>query len=336
MPTLNLNEIRARATTFAQEWANEASERAEAQSFWNEFFEVFGVKRRRVAVFEKQVAKLPNGGQLAQGRIDLFWPGTLLAEHKSAGRDLAAAFEQALDYFSGLDASEIPRYVVVSDFARFRLTDLESGRQWEFTLAQLPRRIELFGFIAGYQAQRIRDEDPINERAVRVLGDLHDALKRDGYAGEKLEVLLVRLVFCFFADDTGIFNPKDAFLDLIESHTREDGADVGQTLARLFEVLNTREAERQKSLDDDFARFPYVNGRLFEKNLPIPDFNGEMRKQLLACCAINWAAISPAIFGAMFQKIIELDARDRRRQLGAHYTSEKNIKKLLALKIRSP
>lgn len=160
MSALNWNEIRARATAFAKEWADEARERAEAQSFWNDFFEVFGVKRRRVAVFEKQVAKLPNGGQLAQGRIDLFWPGTLLAEHKSAGKDLTAAFGQALDYFSGLDANEIPRYVVVSDFARFRLTDLESGKQWEFTLAQLPKRIELFGFIAGYQTQHIRDEDP--------------------------------------------------------------------------------------------------------------------------------------------------------------------------------
>ncbi len=329
MSTLNWTEIRARATSFAKEWADEASERAEAQSFWNDFFEVFGVKRRRVAVFEKQVAKLPNGGRFAQGRIDLFWPGTLLAEHKSAGQDLTAAFGQALDYFSGLKDNEVPRYVVVSDFACFRLTDLESGKQWDFTLAQLPKRIELFGFIAGYQTQRIRDEDPINERAVRVLGDLHDALKQDGYAGEKLEILLVRLVFCFFADDTGIFNPKDAFLDLIESHTREDGADVGQTLAKLFEVLNSPDVERQKSLDDDFARFPHVNGRLFEKTLPIPDFNGAMRGQLIACGEINWAAISPAIFGAMFQKIIELDARDRRRQLGAHYTSEKNILKLI-------
>jgi hypothetical protein len=329
MPTLNWNEIRSRATTFAKDWANEASERAEAQSFWNDFFEVFGVKRRRVAVFEKQVAKLPNGGKTANGRIDVFWPGTLLAEHKSAGRDLTAAFEQALDYFSGLKDSDVPRYIIVSDFARIRLTDLETKKEHEFPLSQFPKHIERFGFIAGYQKQRIRDEDPINERAVRVLGELHDALKQDGYSGEKLEVFLVRLVFCFFADDTGIFNPKDAFLDLIENRTREDGADVGQTLAKLFEVLNQPAAERQKSLDEDLAAFPYINGRLFESALPIPDFNSAMRAQLLACCELNWAAISPAIFGAMFQKIIELDAKDRRRQLGAHYTSETNILKLI-------
>lgn len=329
MPTLNWNEIRTRATAFAKDWAAEASERAEAQSFWNEFFEVFGVKRRRVAVFEKQVAKLPSGGKTTNGRIDVFWPGTLLAEHKSAGRDLSDAFVQALDYFSGLKDNEVPRYVVVSDFARFRLIDLEDNQECEFPLAELPQHIESFGFIAGYQKKRIRDEDPINELAVRVLGELHDALKQDGYSGEKLEVFLVRLVFCFFADDTGIFTPKDSFLDLIENRTREDGADVGQTLATLFEVLNQSDTERQKSLDEDLARFPHVNGRLFEKNLPIPHFNSAMRAQLIACCELNWAAISPAIFGAMFQKIIELDAKDRRRQLGAHYTSEANILKLI-------
>ena len=329
MPTLNWNEIRTRAAAFAKEWANEGSERAEAQSFWNDFFEVFGVKRRRVAVFEKQVAKLPNGGKTANGRIDVFWPGTLLAEHKSAGHDLSAAFEQALDYFSGLKDSEVPRYVIVSDFSKIRLTDLDMGREHEFLLSQFAKNIERFGFIAGYAKQQIRDQDPINERAVRVLGDLHDALKQDGYSGEKLEVFLVRLVFCFFADDTGIFNPKDVFLDLIENRTHEDGSDVGPMLAKLFEVLNTPEPDRQKSLDEDLAAFPYVNGHLFEKTLPIPDFNGAMRTQLIACCELHWAAISPAIFGAMFQKIIELDAKDRRRQLGAHYTSETNILKLI-------
>ncbi len=329
MPTLNWNEIRTRAAAFAKEWANEGSERAEAQSFWNDFFEVFGVKRRRVAVFEKQVAKLPNGGKTANGRIDVFWPGTLLAEHKSAGHDLSAAFEQALDYFSGLKDSEVPRYVIVSDFSKIRLTDLDMGKEHEFLLSQFAKNIERFGFIAGYAKQQIRDQDPINERAVRVLGDLHDALKQDGYSGEKLEVFLVRLVFCFFADDTGIFNPKDVFLDLIENRTHEDGSDVGPMLAKLFEVLNTPEPDRQKSLDEDLAAFPYVNGHLFEKTLPIPDFNGAMRTQLIACCELHWAAISPAIFGAMFQKIIELDAKDRRRQLGAHYTSETNILKLI-------
>ncbi len=161
------------------------------------------------------------------------------------------------------------------------------------------------------------------------MGDLHDALKRDGYAGHPLEMFLVRLLFCLFADDTGIFQPKDSFQDLIESDTAADGANLGDELHRLFVVLNTPEDKRQRSLPDSLRSFPYVNGKLFEERLDPPVFNADMRRMLLALAELNWGAISPAIFGAMFQSVIELDARDRRRQLGAHYTSEANILKLI-------
>lgn len=117
MPNLTWPEIRSRATAFAREWAGETAERAEAQTFWNEFFAIFGVSRRRVAVYEQRAERL---GKVAKGRIDVFWPGTLLAEHKSAGQDLDAAFEQATDYFAGLGEDELPRYVVVSDLRTFR------------------------------------------------------------------------------------------------------------------------------------------------------------------------------------------------------------------------
>lgn len=324
MASLTWHEIRRRAVAFANEWQNENSERAEAQSFWNDFFEVFGVKRRRVAVFEKQVNKLAQ----AQGRIDVFWPGMLLAEHKSLGLDLTAAFTQAMDYFHGLTDAELPRYVVVSDFQRFKLYDLDEKTENEFSVKEFPDHINLFGFIAGYQALRLREQDPINEKAVEYVGRLHDALKQDGYAGHQLEVFLVRLVFCLFADDTGIFMPKDSFHALLEN-TREDGDDTGSLLAKLFQVLNKPESNRQKSLDETLALFPYVNGRLFEEYLDIPEFNSEMRRLLLECSSLNWATISPAIFGAMFQKVIELDAKERRRQLGAHYTSETNILKVI-------
>jgi hypothetical protein len=329
MPTLNWNEIRLRAARFSAEWAGATSERGDAQSFWDSFFDVFGVARRRVAVFEQQVQKLALAGQNKTGRMDVFWPGYLLGEHKSAGEDLHAAYEQALGYLHGLKPEDQPRYIVVCDFAQFRFYDLEARTECAFFLSEFAAHIHLFGFIAGYQTARIREEDPINERAVQLLGELHDLLKKDGYSGEKLEVFLVRLVFCLFADDTGIFNPKDIFIELLENHTRVDGGDTGALLAKLFEVLATKHEERQKSLDEDLARFPYVNGRLFEKQLPIPDFSSAMRQLLLDCCALNWSAISPAIFGAMFQAIIELDAKDRRRQLGAHYTSEKNILRLI-------
>lgn len=335
MPSLSWLEIRDRATRFASEWKDVTSERAEAQSFWNDFFEVFGVRRRRVAVYEKHVAKLPRDGRTEHGRIDVFWPATLLAEHKSAGSDLTAAFKQALDYFAGLENEEWPRYVVVSDFQRFRLYDLEDDTEVEFPLRDLASRISLFGFIAGYSKIKVRDEDPLNITAVQLLGELHDALKKNGYgldisgkAGHTLQLFLVRILFCLFADDTGLFSPKDSFLELVE-RSKEDGSDTGALIARLFQVLNTKRKQRQKSLELEFAPFPYVNGRLFEEKLDIPEFSGEMRHLLLKCCRVQWANISPAIFGAMFQRVIDLDAKERRRQLGAHYTSEANIRKVI-------
>ncbi|MFA6311293.1 MAG: DNA methyltransferase [Sterolibacterium sp.] len=323
---LSWSDIRANAQKFAKDWGAATSERAEAQTFWNEFFAVFGVQRRRVAVYEKTVSRLKHAGL---GRIDVFWPGLLLAEHKSAGADLDAAFQQAADYFEGLTDKELPRYVVVSDFQHVHLHDLEEGTQHTLSLKEFPRKIHLFGFIAGYRRQKVKEEDPINVEAVQKMGDLHDLLKRDGYSGHELEVFLVRLLFCLFADDTGIFQPKDALQDLVENHTAEDGSDLGDELHHLFVVLNTSPDKRQKSLPEILKAFPHVNGRLFEERLDPPVFNREMRALMIELTTMNWGAISPAIFGAMFQAVIELDARDRRRQLGAHYTSEANILKLI-------
>lgn len=326
---LSWNEIRSRATAFAADWKGTESEDADAKPFWDAFFEVFGVSRRKVASFEKRVHKLGT----AQGKIDLLWKGTLLIEHKSLGRDLGQAYKQAIDYFPGLKPEELPRYVLVCDFEQFELHDLEPDEGakavHKFKLSQLPQNIHRFAFIAGYRTQHIRESDPINQEAVVAVGQLHDALKRDNYTGEKLEVFLVRLLFCLFADDTGIFQPKDSFHDLIEFHTKDDGSDVGAVLEEMFSTLNEKPETRQRRLAEHFARFPYVNGKLFEAHHRPPQFDAAMRKQLLGLCAMNWGAISPAIFGAMFQTVIELEATDRRRELGAHYTSEANILKLL-------
>jgi hypothetical protein len=326
---LSWNEIRSRATAFAAEWKGTESEDADAKPFWDAFFEVFGVSRRKVASFEKRVHKLGT----AQGKIDLLWKGTLLIEHKSLGRDLAKAYKQAIDYFPGLKPEELPRYILVCDFEHFELHDLEPDEgakaSHKFKLSELPQNIQRFAFIAGYRTQHIRESDPINQEAVVAVGQLHDALKRDNYTGEKLEVFLVRLLFCLFADDTGIFQPKDSFHDLIEFHTHEDGSDVGAALEEMFGTLNEKPENRQGKLAEHFAQFPYVNGKLFEAHHRPPQFDTAMRKQLLTLCAMNWGAISPAIFGAMFQTVIELEAADRRRELGAHYTSEANILKLL-------
>ncbi len=320
---LSLNEIRDRARAFAKEWAGETSERAEAQSFWNGFFDVFGVKRRRVAVFEQKAGRF-NGSR--HGRIDVFWPGVMLAEHKSAGVDLDAAYAQATDYFAGLSDAELPRYVLVSDFQRFRLHDLDGdAAPVEFALADLHKHIGRFGFISGYQTRTYKEEDPVNVQAAERMGKLHDALKAAGYDGHALELLLVRLLFCLFADDTGIF-PRQAFHDLIEQRTSEDGADLGLWIGRLFQVLNTPLEARQKTLDEQLAELPYVNGKLFEEMLPLADFNAQMRGLLLDASTLDWSRISPAIFGSMFQSVMDAKAR---RNLGAHYTSEKNILKLI-------
>jgi hypothetical protein len=158
------------------------------------------------------------------------------------------------------------------------------------------------------------------------MGRLHDALKAAGYEGHPLEVLLVRLLFCLFAEDTGIFQPASAFRSWIEERTASDGSDLGPQLAQLFQVLNTPEDRRTKTLDEQIAAFPYVNGKLFEEMLPIADFDTAMREALLDCCALDWSGISPAIFGALFQSIMDAKAR---RNLGAHYTSEENILKLI-------
>ncbi|MGQ0652067.1 MAG: class I SAM-dependent DNA methyltransferase [Betaproteobacteria bacterium] len=315
------NEIRDRAIAFSREWQDEKRERGEAQTFWNEFFAVFGVPRRRVATFEEPVKRL--GAK--RGRIDAFWKGVLVVEHKSRGQDLDRAFVQALDYFPGIADRDLPKHVLVSDFARFRLFDLDAQTDFEFALKDLHKHIKRFGFIAGYAPQEIKPQDPVNIRAAEQMGRLHDLLKAAGYSGHDLEVLLVRLVFCLFADDTGIFQ-KQAFRDWVETRTAEDGSDLGPQLALLFQILNTPDAKRQKNLDEQLASFAYVNGKLFEEALKVASFDRRMRATLLDCCALNWGSVSPAIFGALFQSIMDEKAR---RNLGAHYTSEENILKLI-------
>ena len=319
---LSWNEVRVRAASFAEDWRDAAYEKGETQSFYNDFFEVFDVRRRTVARYEEHVSKLDN----RSGYIDLFWPGVLIVEQKSAGRDLDKAYGQAGEYFDALAQAERPRYILVSDFQTFELHDLDERETVAFPLADLPSHVEAFGFILGVQRRTFRDQDPVNIKAAELVGRLHDALEAAGYGGHDLERFLVRIVFCLFADDTGIFEPRDIFFDFLETRTGKDGADLGPWLAQLFQVLDTREEDRVATLDEDLARFPYVNGRLFEESLRIPSFNAAMRTALLDACQFDWSNISPAIFGALFQSV--MDPEERREQ-GAHYTTEKNILKVI-------
>ncbi|HNW90970.1 MAG TPA: N-6 DNA methylase [Bacteroidales bacterium] len=319
--TLSWNEIKERAARFSKEWENASNEDAEAKTFLYEFFNVFGISQRKVATFEHKVKKLDDH----DGYIDMLWKGTLLVEMKSRGRNLDKAFDQAKEYLQKLPQHELPKYILVSDFDVLRLTDLEENTTNEFHLKDFISNIHLFGFIAGYQKRTYKEEDPVNIKAAELMGKLHDRLKAIGYSGHALERYLVRLLFCLFSEDTGIFE-KGLFKDYIEQKTKEDGSDLAYHMAAIFDVLNKPRESRFTNMDESLAAFPYVNGKLFEEALPMASFDTNMRKTLLESCDLDWGKISPAIFGSLFQSVMDDKAR---RNLGAHYTSEKNILKLI-------
>ena len=319
---LGWDEIARRAKAFSEDWADAHYEKGETQSFYNDFFEVFGIKRRQVADYERRVKLLDN----KQGFIDLFWPRTLLVEQKSATLDLKRAETQALDYLVGIHPTEQPRFILTCDFQTWVLRDRDSsGEPLTFKLPDLHKHVQAFDFMLGRRVSFERQE-AVTIKAAELMGRIHDALEDNGYTGHDLERYLVRLLFCMFADDTGIFQPKDIFLQLIENDTLEDGSNVGRIINELFEVLDTPEDKRQANISGELNQFPYVNGRLFRENLRTPIFDKKMREDLLDACRHDWSAVSPAIFGSLFQSV--MDAKERRAK-GAHYTSEENILKVI-------
>ena len=317
---LSWNEIKQRATAFSHKWQDAEREEADAKEFLVDFLNIFGISRKRVATFEHKVKKLGD----SDGYIDLLWKGQLLVEMKSKGKDLDKAYKQAKDYCAGLKDHELPSQILICDFDRFDVYD-EQGKKTSFRLKELLKHIQVFGSIAGYQKRTYKEQDPVNIAAAELMGKLHDNLKAIGYEGHQLELYLVRLVFCLFADDSNIFE-KGIFFEYLNLKTKEDGSDLAMHLSQLFEVLNTPADKRLKNLDESLQVFPYVNGKLFEERLHMASFDSQMRKALLGCCALDWAKISPAIFGSLFQSVMDEKAR---RNLGAHYTSEKNILKLI-------
>jgi hypothetical protein len=318
---LSWNEIKDRAVRFSKEWENTTNEEADAKPFLDAFFDVFGISRKKIGTFEHRVKKLSD----ADGYIDLLWKGTILVEMKSRGKNLDKAFQQAIDYTHGLKQNELPKYVLVCDFHYFRLYDTEEQKTLEFTLKELVLNVQSFGYLLGYQKKVYKEQDPANIKAAELMGKLHDRLEEIGYEGHPLEVYLVRILFCLFAEDTTIFD-KQQFQDFIENRTAEDGSDLASKIQELFQVLNTPKDKRFKNLDEQLNDFPYVNGKLFEEVLPSASFDTKMRLALLDCCYIDWSKISPAIFGSMFQSVMN---PKERRNLGAHYTSETNILKLI-------
>ncbi len=341
MPHLSWIEVRDRAIKFSRDpvHTHARSERADKQTFWNDFFEVFGLRRALLASFEENVQNLKGN----TGAIDLLWKGKLLVEHKSFGESLDKASSQAFEYIGNLASEdrweEVPRFVLVSDFARFVLYDLEPDEQRDlplfagqryyahsFALAEFPQHIRQFAFMLGQTRVRLDPEDPANEKAYARMCELHDALKTGGFAAHDLERLLVRILFCLFAEDTFIFAEPEVFTRFIRTQTREDGSDLGARLNELFDWLNDPRADGPMEDTDPFYGFRYVNGGLFREPLHFARFNQVMRDALLFCCDFQWAKISPAVFGSLFQGVLEDRAR---RQQGAHYTSERDIMKVL-------
>jgi len=331
---LTRNEIRKRLAAFAKEQQGARNERSQAQTFWLRFYECFDIHAESATIYEHSVKKL--GG--AQGFIDSFIPGKLIVEHKSAGKNLDAAFDQAAEYFLSLKEEERPRYIITCDFARIRLYDLHAGGGYhQCKLAELPKKADWFMFLVEGELTDFTEESEADRSAAYAISKLHEALLRANFKGRDLEVFLTRLLFSLFADDTGIFGENNLFRRLMEA-TREDGSDVGGMLAELFQVLNTPEHERQNNLDEALASFAYVNGKLFAENARIPSFDSTLREQLIACAKLDWSGISPAIFGAMYQGVLEehnpdgADNSNRkasRRELGVQYTSERNILRVI-------
>ena len=319
---LDWKDIKNSAAKFSIRFKDAKKEESYKQTFWNEFFQMFGIDAIEVGMYEQFVKKFDNHA----GEIDYFWPGKLIIEHKSAGKDLDAAYNQAMDYILGIeDRKKWPRYIIVSDFKRIRLIDIVEHHDDTILLSDLVNHIEKFSFLAGYNNKRIEGQHPVNVKAAEVMGRLYDLLKESNYPEEDLDTLLIRLVFCMFAEDADIFE-KNIFSAYLEFHTNDDGAGMGGALTEIFAVLDTPLENRQTTMISELRNFPYVNGGLFSKQIYAPSFNREMRDILFEASRLDWRYISPAIFGSLFQCIMDPAMR---RELGAHYTSEDNILKLI-------
>ena len=333
---INIDAIRDRADWFSKEFENAKYEMGQAQNFIRGLCDVYGISPYRAAVFEDRVEK--DGGGI--NRIDALFPSLLLVEMKSKGKSLEKAYEQTKGYVEKLKKrpDALPRYVLVSDFQNLVLYDKESSHPdapiASFKLADFRQNVEALDFLSGYEREAILRQEAANIAAAKKLANLHDAVKATGYAGEDLERLLVRILFCLFGDDTNLFGESDLFSEII-NQTRADGHDLDCALNKCFGVLDMPFDLRPKNLYPEFQVLPYVNGALFKGRLADHCFSSDARLALIECCRIDWSEISPAIFGTLFQAVMHFEDEvadgktKKRREFGAHYTSEENILKVI-------
>ena len=269
------------ARTFAEKWSKQKTEKQLAQSFWSDFFHlVVGIEDLMATGIEFEYP-IKNVVTKTTNFIDVFWAGTVLIEHKSAGKDLNLAEQQARDYLASLAIALRPRIIVISDFARIRVVDVIAGQSVEFDLSELPTNLDRFDAIVmakGEHAAHVEVEADI--KAAEIMSALYVEFEKNKYEGHAVSVLLIRVLFLLFGDDTQMWKAK-AF----ESIVREaNAAALGGRLQQLFEALDKEKDERPGNLDPALSVFPYVNGGLFKESLPVFSFTEEMRDRLLAAC----------------------------------------------------
>jgi len=325
--------MRQSAEKFILNWRGISSERAESQTFINEFFEIFGLYRKDYAQFEKPIRKKNEHGT---GFADLFWSGKLIIEAKSAAKDSEKHWEntlkQAEEYIENLLPYQRPQYILLMNFKRFMKYTVEqqSGSKKikiqfnkQIPIEELSNQLDEFLFFPEFAHQLEDAEEKINQEAARLIANVYDSIERKGYKHEDIAIILARLMFCMFAEDTGIFKLKQ-FEQFLRNQTTAE--NLGEKLKSFFEILNTP-FDKRNGFDPLVMEFPYVNGGLFRKEIDqLPTANTALRDTLIKCCEYDWSFISPVIFGSLFQAVMH---QEDRRTLGAHYTSERNIQRVV-------
>jgi hypothetical protein len=316
------------ARLFADKYENATSESQLGQSFWRDFFlTVVGVSDLLVAGIEFEFPIRGKTGTIKF--IDCLWPGVLLVEHKSAGKNLDVAEEQARDYLEALPTHLRPPTLIVSDFRTIRIVNILRGSSHAFPLTELPENLDrVHAVIAHDGATSSEPRVEADKKAVKLMGELFIQFEKAGYEGHELSVFLIRILFLNFGDDTRMwkYTPDGLFGSFIQD-TYPDGTGLGGRIQELFQVLNTPRDKRPSTLSPSLVDFPYVNGGLFSEQLPIFSFTADMREALIATTSYDWSNISPAIFGAMFQTVKE---KADRRESGEFYTSEKAIMRVIS------
>ncbi len=311
------------AKDFAVKWQGAKDERSQAESFWNDFFRrLCGIDDTKLAGIEFQYA-VTSSTSGNKNWIDVYWKNVALIEHKSLGEDLDKAELQARGYLRSLPPGYRPRTIIISDFATFRLIDVQLNRAHEFLLEDLAENIHRFSnIIAGSKPSYLEDEISVDQQAAQLMANLYLELEANDYEGHETSVFLIRLLFLLFGDDTKMWEHNIVKKLLLS--TKEDGSNVGKTINELFKTLNTPEAQRLK--DGPFDNFPYVNGGIFAEDIGEIQFTKRMRMALINAANYDWSTINPTIFGALFQLI---KSKEERAALGEHYTSEENINKII-------